>query len=154
MKLIAAVETKTRDKVEVPDNGDVSIIWMHPGRRLNRVIDLFSDVDRKGRAELAEAAGASDEGAGTPLYNVNVKALQAAIVALDDEDNRKLVALGAALASIVDPNHIIDPSYKGEDETESNAGIWLQIEDLRTMLREAVLKMEELCVPPECLDSH
>ena len=76
------------------------------------------------------------------------------MTALDDEDNRKLVALGAALASIVDPNHIIDPSYKGEDETESNAGIWLQIEDLRTMLREAVLKMEELCVPPECLDSH
>jgi hypothetical protein len=26
------------------------------------------------------------------LYNVNIKALQAAIVALDDEDDRKLVA--------------------------------------------------------------
>ena len=25
----ADVETKTRDKVEVPDNGDVSLIWMH-----------------------------------------------------------------------------------------------------------------------------
>jgi hypothetical protein len=49
---------------------------------------------------------------------------------------------------------IVDPSYKGENETESNAGISIQIEDLRTMLGEAVLKMEETCLPPKCLDSH
>ena len=95
-----------------------------------------------------------DEAAWVRLHGALTEALEAAIEALDDVGNRKMIMLGAALVSIIDPGHIVDPSYKGENETESNAGIWIQIEDLRTMLREAVLKMEELCVPPECLDSH
>lgn len=68
------------------------------------------------------AVNERDEAAWVRLHGALTEALEAAIEALDDVGNRKMMMLGAALVSIIDPTHIIDPQFKGENETESNPG--------------------------------
>jgi len=89
---------------------------------LGLVLDLYSNLDREERAELGKAVNERDEAAWVRLHGAHTEALEAAIEALDDVGNRKMIMLGAALVSIIDPTHIIDPQYKGENEMESHPG--------------------------------
>ncbi len=89
---------------------------------LGLVLDLYSNLDREERAELGKAVNERDEAAWVRLHGAHTEALEAAIEALDDVGSRKMMMLGAALVSIIDPTHIIDPQYKGENATESNPG--------------------------------
>ena len=89
---------------------------------LGLVLDLYSNLDREERSELGMAISERDEAAWVRLHGAHTEALEAAIEALDDVGNRKMIILGAALVSIIDPTHIIDPQYKGENEMESHPG--------------------------------
>jgi hypothetical protein len=89
---------------------------------LGLVLDLYSNLDREERAELGMAISERDEAAWVRLHGAHTEALEAAIEALDDVGSRKMIMLGAALVSIIDPTHISDPQYKGENEMESHPG--------------------------------
>jgi hypothetical protein len=110
---------------------------------LGLVLDLYSNLDREERAELGMAVNERDEAAWVRLHGALTEALEAAIEALDNVGNRKIMMLGAALVSIIDPTHIIDPQYKGENETESNPGDLVGI-DIGPVFMEVDSKVDRL----------
>jgi len=127
---------------------------------LGLVLDLYSNLDREERAELGKAVNERDEAAWVRLHGAHTEALEAAIEALDDVGSRKMMMLGAALVSIIDPTHIIDPQYKGENETESNAGdlvgfdigpVFMEVDSkvdrLRSHLKDKLEELEHHRIP-------
>ena len=127
---------------------------------LGLVLELYSNLDREERADLGRAVNERDEAGWVRLHGAHTEALEAAIEALDDVGSRKMIMLGAALVSIIDPTHISDPQYKGENEMESHPGdlvgfdigpVFMEVDSkvdrLRSHLKDKLAELEHHRIP-------
>jgi hypothetical protein len=90
------VEAQKRGKVGLPGDSDDDAPQITPVAHL--AIGAFSQLDPEERKDLAEAAEEGDEEALEELRAEHVEAIEAMIEALQDEDAREMIKLGAMLA--------------------------------------------------------